>query len=53
MKGENDDAAMALAETEMALIRSYFEACKRVVLRPGLELWQSLDEAAGQGSRWT
>ena len=53
MKGENDDAAMALAETEMALIRSYFEACKRVVLRPGLELWQSLDEAVGQGSRWT
>ena len=52
MKGENDDAAVALAETEMALIRSYFDACKRVVLRPGVELWQCLDEAVGQGSRW-
>ena len=52
MKGENDDAAMALAETEMALIRSYFDACKRAVPRPGMELWQSLDESVGQGSRW-
>ena len=52
MKGENDDAASALAETEIAMIREYFEACKRVVLRPGLELWQCLDEAVGEGTRW-
>ena len=52
MKGENDDAAMALAETEMAMIRQYFDACKRAVLRPGMELWQCLDEEVGRGTRW-
>ena len=53
MTGENDDAAIALAETEMALIRTYFESCKVAVGRPGMELWRCVDEYVGLGSRWS
>ena len=39
MDGENADASQALAETELSLIQCYFESCRKIVLRPGLELW--------------
>ena len=53
MKGENADASMALGDTEMSLIRAYFETCKKVVIRPGLSLWQAADEAIGGSREWT
>ena len=53
MDGENADASKALAETELSLIQCSFESCRKIVLRPGLELWQGVDEERGPGGSWT
>ena len=49
MDGENADASKALAETELPLIQCYFESCRKIVLRPGLELWQGVDKKERAG----
>lgn len=52
MDGENADASQALSETELSVIQCYFESCRKVVVRPGLELWQAVDEETGLGTTW-
>ena len=51
MKGENADAAIALAETEMSLIRQYFTECRRTVVPNGSTLLEAVGQSV-QGGSW-
>jgi hypothetical protein len=55
MQGENFDAAYSMAQTEMALIASYFKTCSLAVPKPQQTHWDAVCEAIdGQiGNAWS
>ena len=52
MQGENMDAAFAMAETEQALISSYFYSSRIMVATIGKDLFHTVDEAHLDGAPW-